>query len=317
VGAIPARTNLMLGGILLAANAFVLFVLPPIALPMWMKFAAVAIVVLTTPAHWALVHDAIHSHALPGRTLNERFGRVKAIAFGVPFRAARFAHLRHHRYNRAPTAREEVFDPNTQSRIGAYAFHYLRISIGLYAGELALCALCFLPRSVLRRHLQSLCPPTDGISRASADAAIDDALRPASLRQIRADALCVLLMLGVAAFLSGSAWPLLAALLVGRGLIISHLDHAPHHGTPIDQRDYAFNMRAPRWLQLALLNFNFHRTHHENPQLPWPALRDRGDFRADDISFVRAVFRQWRGPSPSTIHASPRGAEYALVTRRM
>ena len=103
-------------------------------------------------------------------------------------------------------------------------------------------------------------------------------------------------MLGTSAFLFGAAWPLLAALLAGRGLIISHLDHAPHHGTPIDQRDYAFNLRAPRWLQLALLNFNFHRTHHQNPQLPWSALQGRHDFRADDISFVRAVFRQWRGP---------------------
>jgi fatty acid desaturase len=219
-----------------------------------------------------------------------------AIAFGVPFRAARFAHLRHHRYNRAPTAREEVFDPAIQSRFAAYAFHYLRISIGLYAGELALCVLCFLPRSMLRRRLQTLCPVVDGISRASADAAIDDALRPASLRQIRVDALCILLMFGGSAFLFGGAWPLLAVLLVGRGLIISHLDHAPHHGTPIDRRDYAINMRAPRWLQLVLLNFNFHRTHHENPQLPWSALNRRHAFCDDDISFARAVFRQWRGP---------------------
>ena len=294
--AIPVRTNLALASAFLAANAFVLFALPSIALPMWMKFAAITCVVLTTPAHWALVHDAIHSHALPGRAVNAAFGRVMAIAFGVPFRAARFAHLRHHRYNRAPTAREEVFDPAVQSRVGAYAFHYLRISIGLYAGELALCALCFLPASMLRRHLRSLCPAIDGISRASADAAIDDALRSASLRQIRIDAACILLMLGTSAFLFGNAWPLLAALLVGRGLIISHLDHAPHHGTPIDERDYALNMRAPRWLQFALLNFNFHRTHHENPQLPWSALSGGDDFRADDISFVRAVLRQWRGP---------------------
>ena len=134
------------------------------------------------------------------------------------------------------------------------------------------------------------------MSRASANAAIDDALRPASLRQIRSDAACIVLTLCISAFMFGAAWPLLATLLAGRGLIISHLDHAPHHGTPLDRRDYAFNMRAPRWLQLALLNSNFHRTHHENPQLPWSALNRDHAFRADDISFVRAVFRQWRGP---------------------
>ncbi len=45
-----------------------------------------------------------------------------------------------------------------RSRFSAYAFHYLRISIGLYAGELALCLLCFAPRATLRRRLQALCP---------------------------------------------------------------------------------------------------------------------------------------------------------------
>ena len=88
-------------------------------------------------------------------------GRVEfaqASKDGVPFRAVRFAHLRHHRYNRTPWGREEVYDPTTRSRPVACALHYLRITFGLYVGELALSLLCWLPRLVLRALLGALCP---------------------------------------------------------------------------------------------------------------------------------------------------------------
>ena len=120
--------------------------------------AAVAVTALGTPTHWALIHEAIHGVLLPGRAANERLARIMAILFGVPFRAVRFAHLRHHRYNRTRWGREEMYDPAERSVLAAYALHYLRITVGLYVGELALSLLCWLPRPVLRRHLYALCP---------------------------------------------------------------------------------------------------------------------------------------------------------------
>ena len=69
-----------------------------------------------------------------------------SLAVGVPFRAVRFAHLRHHRYNRTAWGREEIYDPAERSTFVAYVLHYLRITCGLYVGELALSLLCWLPR---------------------------------------------------------------------------------------------------------------------------------------------------------------------------
>ncbi|HZP65092.1 MAG TPA: fatty acid desaturase [Rudaea sp.] len=293
---IPARLNTVVAAALLAAAGAALFALPFVALPMGWKVAALAAVAATTPAHWALVHEAIHGVLLPGRRANVMLGRALAIAFGVPFRAARFAHLRHHRYNRSPVAREEVYDPAHESHVSAYAFHYFRIAFGLYAGELALCVLCFLPRPILRRALARLCPDLPDGSRGMMPVADRELLGTAALAEVRIDALCIAATLAFAFVAYGSDWMLPALLLCGRGFVISQLDHAPHHGTPLAPRDYALNLRAPAWAQAMLLNFNLHRTHHVHPHLPWTALRELRDDRQEDVSLAAAVLRQWRGP---------------------
>jgi fatty acid desaturase len=293
---IPIRTNLVLAGFFVAAHVCALIVLPLAGTRPIFRVIALSALVLGTPAHWALVHDAIHGQLLPTRAANNWLGRVLAIFFGVPFRAVRLAHLRHHRYNRSPWGREEIYDPKTQSRAAAYFFHYVRISVGLYLGELAIAFLCWLPPSVLRPRLRALCPDLADGTRGMAHVVDQELLTAAAIWQIRRDATLVIALYAGSLFLYRQDWPLLVGCLLGRALVISQLDHAPHHATPLSERDYALNMRAPRWIQFLLLGFNMHRTHHEHPNLPWSSLLRSSDFRADDISFVRAVVRQWRGP---------------------
>src|SRR5262249_13586483 len=112
----------------------------------------------------------------------------------------------------------------------------------------------------------------------------------------RVDAAAVIAAYAIAFAAYGSAWPMLLAGLAGRAFVISQLDHAPHHGTPLGERVSGLNMMAPRWLRWALLGFNLHRTHHEHPHLPWSTLISMRDTHADDVSVVRAVLRQWKGP---------------------
>ena len=293
---IPTRTNLVLAGLVVVVHIGALFVLPAARVaPTWMVFA-VCIAALGSPTHWALIHEAIHGLLLPRRAANDRLARLLAILFGVPFRAVRFAHLRHHRYNRTRWGREEVYDPAAQQPLIAYGFHYFRITFGLYLGELALCLLCWLPRSVLRRHVRALCPDLEDGSGGMGTLAERDVLSAPILAQIRFDAVCIVVLYAAAFISYGEHWPILAAFLAVRAFIASQLDHAPHHDTPLDRRDHALNLSAPRWLQYLLLNFNFHRTHHQHPNLPWRSLEAMSAFEAGDISFVRGVLRQWRGP---------------------
>ena len=293
---VSTRTNLVLAGFFVTAHVLALIVLPVAGVaPIWSVIMLSALV-LGTPAHWALVHDAIHGQLLRSRPDNNRLGRVLAIFFGVPLRAVRFAHLRHHRYNRSPWGREEVYDPQTRSHAAAYCLHYLRITFGLYLGELAISFLCWLPRSFLQPRLRTLCPDLHDGTQGMAQLVDRELLSAGAIAQIRSDALCVIALYGTAFVCYGRYWFLLAACLAGRAFISSQLDHAPHHDTPLDGRDYALNLSAPRWIQFLLLGFNLHRTHHEHPNLPWASLLRTNDFRPDDISLARAVLRQWRGP---------------------
>ena len=190
---IPARINLALSFAIVAAHAAVLFVLPAaVSLPQGFLVAAAIAVAIGTPTHWALIHEAIHGLLLKPRAANDQLARLLAILFGVPFRAVRFAHLRHHRYNRTPWGREEIYDPATRSVALAHAMHYARITFGLYLGELALSLLCWLPRPVLRRHVRALCPdPGDGMP-GMADVAERELLGRAALAETRFDAVCLI-----------------------------------------------------------------------------------------------------------------------------
>jgi fatty acid desaturase len=294
---IPTRINAALAGLVVVVHVAALIALPAArGVPDSVLIGAIAIAAFGTPTHWALVHEAIHGVLLPGRATNEALARVLAILFGVPFRAVRFAHLRHHRYNRTAWGREEIYDPAERSTFAAYVLHYLRITCGLYIGELALSLLCWLPRPMLRKYLHALCPDTSDGTPGMGVVADREVLSATALAQIRIDAVAVIALYGGAFALYGARWPILAALLVVRAFISSQLDHAPHHGTPLERRDHALNLPAPRWLQHVLLNFNFHRTHHRHPHLPWRSLPALADTEPGDIAFAHAVLRQWRGP---------------------
>ena len=294
---IPTRINAGLATLVIVGHVAALLVLP--ALPIvsdGVLAATIAIAALGTPTHWALIHEAIHGVLLPRRAANDCLARVLAILFGVPFRAVRFAHLRHHRYNRTPWGREEIYDPAERSAFVAHVLHYVRITVGLYAGELVLSLLCWLPRPILRRQLHALCPDTSDGTPGMRVVADREVLSAAALTEIRVDAVGVMALYGGAFALYGARWSILVALLAMRAFISSELDHAPHHGTQLDRRDHALNLSAPRWLQHVLLNFNFHRTHHQHPHLPWRSLPALADSEPRDIPFARAVLRQWRGP---------------------
>ncbi|MBX3726633.1 MAG: fatty acid desaturase [Xanthomonadales bacterium] len=295
------RLNLLLAGALLAGHLAALLVVPATLGPgggWWLLLAALA---LTSPALWALVHEAIHGLLLPGRAGNEALGRALAICFGAPLDPLRFAHLRHHRYNRSSIARDEVFDPRDTSRVRACAIHHLRLLGGLYVAELALNLLVWLPRRVLAR-LPFLAAPGEwpGADEGARRLAESTLLASAPLTRMRIDALFVLALYALAFWLAGSHWPTLLAMLAVRGLLVSALDNAYHHGTPLapgpGNHLFALNLRAPPWLSRALLNMNLHRAHHRRVRLPWTALPAHADRHPDDPPFWSGLLRQWRGP---------------------
>jgi fatty acid desaturase len=255
-------------------------------------------VALLTNLFWSLHHEAIHGSLLPSRRSNLLAGRCMAILLGSSFHVLRFAHLMHHRFNRNPRDRPDVYDPSVTSKGMARLGFIGSLVVGVHLSELAAPLLCLLPKPLIRRILNVIYrgdhPAMVEIRRAAHRLFLD----PAHLRSIRSDALLSAALL-VAAFIAfGSHWPMLLGFLLGRGALISIFDNVYHFGTPIDRPEYARNLALPQPLQALFLNMNLHRVHHGRPSIPWWALPAhlKADGDSYDASMLRAALAQFRGP---------------------
>lgn len=257
--------------------------------------------VVATPTHWGLIHEAIHGQLFAGRHLNENVARALAIAFALPFDAVRFGHLMHHRFTREPFDRPDVLNP-TRPLWRTRLSYYARLLGGLYAGELVLPVLAFLPkdfaRSLVARAIGAEGPVGADVQRLFAGFA-SDATRRA---RIRRDALLAIALFAMSFYLYGSWWPVLAVTMYLRGVWLSLADNLPHHGVGLDEPGRARNFRAPRGWQGVLMNHHLHRLHHQHPTLPWTALPALArEIRAESgegiaPAYFSSALRQFRGP---------------------
>jgi fatty acid desaturase len=298
-GVASHRLNVGLCVVALALSGTALFVVPLVVLP-YSTAAAVALLalaVLATPFHGALLHEAIHGKLLAGERTNRTVGRALSTCFGVAFEVVRYGHLAHHRFNRHALDRPDVLegDRPVAARIG----YYFNLLGGVYAVEVLSTLASLLPRRLLVPRIgrlaaggePSLVAVVTGMQRAVSDV---------RLTRARFDCVMALGLYGLAAFLYGAAWPLLAIVVGLRGIIISVFDNAPHYGTPPTLRAPVYNLRLPRWAAAVMLNQNLHGIHHRRPGLSWQALPASfaSDSASYDGSFVRGVLRQFRGPLP-------------------
>lgn len=299
---IPLAVNRWLLALFVGINLYQFFGLPLLlhafgqAAPLW----TLILVILSTPFQWALAHESFHGSFHPDGARNRLAGRVMCILLGAPFRILRFGHLLHHRLSRSSFDRVEAYEPGRQAWLPFAAGYYLRLCFGLYGYELISNLLAWLPRRIVRWVVRTT-------FRVKADDVPDTAtmaeramLDGDRLTEIRTDAVFVLMIHGVSLWLYGAYWPYLVAILIGRGLILSIQDNAPHYETPLADTHYGLNLGLPRWLSFATLHFNLHRQHHRRPNLPWrqlPALMDHQQDRTDGM-WLRLMLRQFKGPVP-------------------
>lgn len=256
--------------------------------------------VLLTPTHWGLIHESIHGHLLPQRRLNEWVGRALSIAFMLPFDAARFGHLMHHRFTRESFDRPDVHDGTTHpllARVGYYA-HLLG---GLYVAELALPLLTFLPTQWVCRLVARKLGGEEPVDRDVQRLFVAFAGNPGRRSLIRRDWMLSVALHACAFYLYGAWWPALAITMFLRGLWLSLADNLPHYDVKLHESERARNFRVPAVWRPVLMNHHLHRLHHQHPVLPWTALPAlaRGDGAASSPdagdAYFRAAFRQFRG----------------------
>lgn len=288
--------NPVLAASMALAQLLQLFVLPVWLLPQdsrwgWLLLPMVA---LTLPT-WALVHDCFHGSFSARPKVNGRVGRVLAVGFGAPYQLLRTGHLLHHKHNRGPRDRSEVYDDRRGSWLGMAPSYYFRLLGGLYFYELLAVPLVCLPRPWVAAAIRRAAAKDNVVEQMGAVL-----MRPQVLREMRQDALAVMLLLAASAWCYGAhAWMLVLA-LAGRGLVISLHDNSYHYDTALDGPHKALTLRLPVMLMPLVLNFNLHETHHRHPQIGWRGLPDahRRDGGRFDIAFGTALLRQLRGPLP-------------------
>ncbi|MHC8508647.1 MAG: fatty acid desaturase family protein [Rhodospirillales bacterium] len=290
-----------LTAVFLTLNGALYFALPFLAQTHGAAAGLLALAIaLTTVSYWSVIHESFHNSLHPSRAVNDALGRALCVLFGGAFGFLRFGHLFHHRFNRQTGDQTELYDAETTSLPGAWAFYLLRITIGLYAVEVLGTFLVFLPKRVLRPAVRAIFINNDARAGKSGEQAVRVLVDGGTLGQMRFDSALAIAAMAAAFWLWGAHWGWLAAALLIRGFLISFLDNAFHYGTPLNDPRAARNLRAAPGLGRLMLNFNLHRVHHADPHIPWYALpaafKTMGE--SFDGGYARAALRQLRGPRP-------------------
>ncbi len=293
-GGIPDGINCLLALCYVAINVYQFMLLPLFLLPhsqVW-AWTLLPLAFFTNP-FWSLIHEAIHDLFHSHRGINAWAGRLLAVLFGSPFRILRLSHLVHHKLNRLPQEGTEYFDRSESTKTKAAPGYFFQILVGLYLVEVVSPIFFLLPRTLLGGF-------KDRCLRPSSVSAIlmQNWLGAVSLREIRLDGLLTLSWLSISFVLYGQAWPLLAAVLLVRGFLISFLDNVYHYETPVNDIFYAKNLWLPPMLAALLLHFNLHGIHHINPAISWINLPRAFDVQGGKFqgSYFFAAWRQLRGP---------------------
>lgn len=267
------------------------FFLAPLILPMsaWTVLALILLCAVTTPLHWGLTHESIHGNLFGNPVANRRAGRVLGNFLCLTWDVMRFGHLLHHSNNRHEFDRPEAV-PAGGSRLGAAGPYFLKLLGGHALISAASSIGLALPSSIV----QQLIPKAEPM-RTAALRAFTNKERQA---RIRIDLCMTVLFAAVAAFCWGRYWPIFAATIVARFMMLSLLDNAPHYGTAIDSGTYARNTSLPRWAHWLVMGHNFHGIHHGATGLRWQELRAAfsGAGKSFEGSWPAMVVRQFRGP---------------------
>ncbi|MGH6876159.1 MAG: fatty acid desaturase family protein [Rhizomicrobium sp.] len=282
--------NAMLLAVALAISLLQFFLFP-LFLPMgaWSVLALACLCALTTPLHWGLMHEAIHGNLFSDGAANRRAGRVLGNFLCLSWDVMRFGHLLHHSNNRHEFDRPEAI-PSGGSRIAAAGPYFFK----LLGGHALISFVSSIGLALPSRIVALLVPKAEPM-RTAALRAFTNLERQA---RIRRDLCVTIVLLAVGGFCWGAHWPVLAATIGARFMVLSLLDNAPHYGTALDSGIYARNTRLPRWAHWLVMGHNFHGIHHGATGLKWQELRAAFERvgRSYEGSWTAMVLRQFRGP---------------------
>ena len=289
--------NTLLVIFVIVLNLWILFFAPLLLAqqPLWLLSAVLvdAILLRVTNLHWHLLHEAAHGMLLSKRFWNERLGQLMGWTFLSGFAVLRMDHLIHHRANRIDDLPDIYFKPNKPPRLAYYA----DILGGFYVVyEILLPLLSFVPRRWMLKILAYWHAQTE--RHIIYDQLLRLANNPKALRQMRVETVIMLAVIVASVWCYQQHLWLWGLHVYLRALFVSYLNNMPHYGNAVNDVYASDTAYLPKWLARCYLNFNYHKTHHLHPRLPWHALPQA--FAASDLeydaNYLKNYFDQLRGP---------------------
>lgn len=294
---IPKRINLFLSMLLLTSQIYVLFLFPFVnnVAPVIATLSLWAAVLMTLPT-WYLIHEAIHEMFYPNKYFNDFIGKLLSVVCGVSFRGIRTAHLLHHRWNRIEEF-SEVYNTEKTSWLDANLNYYFLLLGGLYWVELLGGLLICLPASVRTQMAARLAGQNNYMKRV-----YESLNRPQNAKQIHIESVLSAILFAFSFLFYGQHYGILLVVLSARAFLISFFDNSFHFDTDVNPGNNSEGTRnhsmPASWM---ILNFNFHKTHHKNPRIPWIELPAHAhlETKGCEGNYIFRALEQLRGPIPN------------------
>lgn len=296
---IPSQLNAAIVAAQLALIFASFYVVSHTVNPWLLATTSVAFGILMNSVY-SIIHESEHAMLFVSRRWNEAIGVMMALFFPAPFHLLRQGHIGHHLRNRSD---DEAFDLHFDGDNLLWRWLvWLGILTGLYyllvvaSNLLAVLTPFVFDRKHFRieRHLK--------MDRASV--AFLESFNTSYLRWIWLEGLGAIVLHVAIVRLMRIPVTHYLALYASFGFMWSAMQYVHHYGTTRHVTRGARNLFVFGPIDAIWLNHNWHRTHHENPTVPWihlPALPTSDD--AAPRGFLPwAYLRMWRGPRRTSEH---------------
>ena len=221
---------------------------------------------------WHLAHESIHGALFPVRKFNNLMGKILGVFLLSSYTTLNIGHMIHHKTNRISDVTDLYFEKN-KPNFFSYYFDILGGFYWLYC--FLLCFLCFFPQKILSKITRLILKKNRDPRKKQLYMNAQNFIQNKKImKKVRIETIimCFYFLLCSYAFYKNNLINFWIGHLLIRSCLFSYLNNMPHYGNKLDEVSASDTSWLPKPLARIYLNFNYHKTHHDNPTAPWHIL---------------------------------------------
>jgi fatty acid desaturase len=284
---IQHRLNLLLIAAVYAAALFLLWLGSRV--PLWWSLPVGVVFSFVLLTNYALIHEGTHDNLHADPKWNRWMGVAAGFLFPVPFSMIRVTHTVHHCCNRTDHEMFDLYYPGDNMFLKRGQWYGLLCGFFWPWIPIGMVILATFP-SILR---------TKPFRRARTTGVLFDDFERNGVNRIRIELVLMIAFWATAVVLLDLQWQNLLLMYACFAFNWSTRQYVTHAFTPRDVVNGALNLKAGPLMSRLLLHTNWDLVHHQQPWLPWTALKEQGLKSTPPVSFWSQYWRMWGGPEPA------------------